>query len=88
MAVIELEKTATEIRWGDAKKWVEGDWYPMPVGFFERDQDEYVIDGYDIFMQDPKKNGDINPVDFDGAGPFIFSEALRICEAHNKRKML
>jgi hypothetical protein len=57
----------------------------MPVGFMERGQEEYIIDGYTIFKQDRRV-----PEDMDIAMPgrFTFSQALHICEEHNGREMI
>jgi hypothetical protein len=77
--------------WGDSKKWKLGNWYPSPVGFFSRDYNGYIIEGYDIFELSPCRGGallgDIIP-----AGPDVpsmpFSLALQICEIHNGEKLL
>lgn len=82
-----LKITGTELPWGDSKTWEPKQWYPMPVGFFARDQEEYIIEGYDIFVLEDAESGDTKPVVF-GQSSFVFSQALAICEAHNGRKML
>ena len=82
------EKTYTEMPWYDVSEWTPGHWYPMPVGFFARDQEEYIIDGYDLFYQDPACVEDIIPCDLYRMGPFTFSTALKIAEEHNGMRML
>ncbi len=76
----------TELPWGVSKTWKLGDWYPMPMGYMERDQEEYIIEGYMIYELQDKESGDIKPV-LD-ADPMIFSNAILICEARNGRRML
>ena len=67
--------------WEDTMKWDKNFWYPLPLGFMERDNDNYIVDGYGIFCYDRlADNGDILPV-FDQR--FLFSNALEICEQHN-----
>jgi hypothetical protein len=89
MKVIECE-----IPWGDSKEWKLGDWYPMPMGFMARDQDEYIIDGWKVFKLDPaikpdsRMFGDIVPIDEWSDHTLIFSMALAICEMKNQRTML
>ena len=78
------EKYETEMPWWNTKKWKPDEWYPMPFGYMERDQPEYIIEGYMIFKQS-NPNGDIEPT-FPSC--FLFSTALRICEEHNNRTMI
>ncbi len=78
------EKYESEMPWWDTKKWKPGEWYPMPIGFMERDQPEYIIDGYMCFEQSDS-NGDITPT---LPATFTFSTALKICEEKNNRQML
>lgn len=86
-----MEKRETELRYGPSTEFKKGFWYPLPVGFFERDQDEYIIDGYGVFKlqddiePDDKLFGDIDPAI---AGTFTFSQALAICEFHNGEKLI
>jgi len=77
----------------DTEKWTPGEWYPCPVGFFERDGipiSEYVIDGYMVFEYDTgQNNGDIIPVDIPGVYLSLsFKQALGFCEAKNNREMI
>jgi len=73
--------------WNDVSKWKAGEWYPMPVGFMERDQEEYIINGYMLYEQDERDPQDLMPVGgMDGL--FTFSTALKICEEHNGRRMI
>lgn len=91
---LDLEKVIVEMPWWDSKKWNPKEWYPMPVGYMARAQNEYIIEGYHVFRLDPeikpgnKLFGDIDLVEFDEGGPLIFSHALKICELHNQRRML
>ncbi len=84
--------TEIELPWGDAKQWKPGEWFPLPVGFFARNQKEYIVEGYDIFEVDPNngnETGDIIPACREtGIPTTVFSVALAICEEHNGRKML
>lgn len=78
------EKYESEMPWWDTKKWVPGEWYPMPIGYMERDQPEYIIDGYMVFEQEDP-NGDIMPA---LPATFTFATALKICEEKNNRQMI
>ncbi len=71
----------------DTSKWEPEKWYPLPIGFMERNQKEYIIEGYEIFKLDPKAPmaGDIIPV---GLGTHTFSVALKMCETYNEQIML
>ncbi len=83
-----MDKTiTTDIPWFEVKDWVPGDWYPCPIGFMARDQEEYIVDGYMIFRQDPTAPEDMIGKDCPD-GCFTFTEALSICESHNKRRMI
>ncbi len=79
-----MTKTQIDLPWSDTSKMEIGKWYPHPVGYFQRDNKGYIVEGYDIFELDPEDDGlgDIIP-----AGPQLpslpFSAALAICEAHN-----
>lgn len=85
-----MAKVENEIPWDDSTKWTRGHWYPMPIGYFARDQDEYIINGYDIFELEPlRDNGDIKPVVLEKSFPCMtFEMALMICETKNGKKML
>ena len=70
----------------DSKKWKHGEWYPLPCGSFERDQSEYIVNGWGIFQREKNdKVGDIEPVH---PVEMTFMTALRMCEEHNGRIML
>lgn len=84
-------KVVTEIPWGNTEKWNIDWWYPMVVGYHRRNQKEYMIDGWEIFELDPEGfPGDIKPVIVDGYdfNTMTLSQAIVICEIHNKEKLL
>lgn len=80
---------AEPLPWEDPKEWNKKFWYPLPLGFMERDNKYYIVDGYMIFKYDIKAdNGDIVPVETASSRVLVFSEALEICERHNKQKLV
>jgi len=83
-----MDKYETEIPWAEVKNWVSGEWYPMPVGFFARNQKEYIIEGYMIFRRDDEHNPDDMVPVRQTDRCFTFSTALKICEEHNGRTMI
>ena len=90
-----LETIDCSLPWNDTTTWIPGDWYPMPVGYHQRNTEGYIVNGYDIFTLDEETApgygmpGDIVPVDiYGGVDTMSFGRALAICEAKNKRKML
>jgi hypothetical protein len=68
-----------DIPWVDSEKWLPKLWYPLPVGSMWLD-DVTVVEGYDIFYQDPEEPSDIIPV---GLDTFTFQAAVLMCEGHN-----
>ena len=68
-----------DIPWVDAEKWQPKLWYPLPVGSMWLD-DVTVVEGYDIFYQDPEEPSDIIPA---GLDTFTFQAAVMMCEGHN-----
>ncbi len=75
------ESVYDAVPWKDSSKWKKGCWYPMAVGSMWCDK-VTVMEGYDIFTQDPEMPDDIIP-----AGEhrtLTFREAIKICEDHNK----
>jgi hypothetical protein len=68
-----------DIPWVHAEKWQPMFWYPLPVGSMWLDY-VTVVEGYDIFYQDPEEPSDIIPV---GLDTFTFQAAVMMCEGHN-----
>lgn len=87
------ETIQTTMPWANTDEWIPGDWYPMPIGYMGRSQDEYIIDGYEIFELDPDgvMPGDISVVFYTPdkfRQPLTFTQALALCEIHNNRRMI
>lgn len=72
------------VPWKDCSKWEPGLWYPMPVGSMWISKPT-VVEGYDIFMQDPEEPEDMIPVD-EVSITLTFRVAVELCEHHNRKK--
>lgn len=73
-----------DIPWADSSKWTPGHWYPLPIGSNWTESCLYVVEGYDLFYQDPENKDDIIPV---GTPTMNFKEACDTCEFHNKEHL-
>lgn len=72
----------SDIPWADTKLWEKYKWYPLPLGYMERDTPGWIHDSWGIFVYDAKAdNGDIYPII---GGGLTFSQALEICEDKNE----
>lgn len=76
----------TEIAWHKVEDWNPNFIYPLPVGYMARNQEEYIIDAWMIFQQDPSCNEDIVAVN--GFERMTFTQALAICEMHNGKRLV
>ena len=75
------DKYTSDIPWSDTKKWQSGKWYPLPLGYMERNIKGWIHNSWGIFTYDVKaKNGDILPII---GGGLTFAQAVEICEDKN-----